>query len=187
MSSAKNWEFPHRMLACYSLLPWVNEDFPPLVLDACTAYVDPRCKRIAEERGYRLQGCDITAGDKLIDLVDIQRLPYKASQFRGVVSSDTLEHVPDMDVALHELHRVTEPGGFLVLCLPVCFLPDGTKRKNTEKAAPNHPAHHLWNPGMDMEARVIKVGYSLVARLECVRWDKMKTSAIWLMEKPVTS
>lgn len=173
------------MLACYSLIPWVNEDLPPMLLDACTPYVDTRCQRIAEERGYQMTWSDAAPWNRNLDKVDILALPYKDGQFRGVVSCDTVEHVQDMDAALRELHRVTMEGGFLVLCLPVCFLGDGKKRQTTEPCPVGHPMHdhHKWNPGMDMEPRILAAGYSLVARLECARWDKMKTSVIWLLER----
>ena len=177
------WEFPHRMLACYSLLPVANHyAMPPRLLEACSTVEFPQCGRIAIDRNYRLTVCDIAPEGPCVDKQDILHLTYKDGWFQGVISSDTLEHVEDMDAALAELRRVTANDGFLILCLPVCFLDGGGKRQVTERAAPGDRMHHLWRPGMDMEPRICAAGYRRVARLECANFKRMHASAIWLME-----
>ena len=177
------WQFPHRIKACYALLPDVNhEALCPRLLDACTPFIEPYMAREAGGRGYRLTVCDIKPREHCVDEADICGLPYPKQSFRGVISSDTLEHVEDMDAAARELRRVTEDGGFLILCLPVCFLAAGGKRQTTERAEPNNPMHHLWRPGMDMEQRVCAAGYRTVARLESFDFGKMHLSVVWLME-----
>lgn len=176
------WEFPHRMLACYGMLPVVHEWPVPRLLEACSPWPYPCCRSLADARGYRVTVCDITPKDPAVEEADICDLSYPAGEFRGVVSCDTLEHVEDMDAAARELRRVTEDGGFLILCLPVCFLADGGKRQTTVRAEPGNSMHHVWRPGMDMEQRVCAVGYRTVARLECFDFQRMRLSALWLME-----
>ena len=177
------WHFPHRMLACYSLLPVANHiSPPPRLLEACSKEEFPLCGHIARERNYRLTICDIEPIGPCVDKQDITALSYKAGTFTGIISSDTLEHVEDMDAALAELRRVTADGGFLILCLPVCFLGDGRKRQTTERAEAGDVNHHLWRPGMDMEQRACAVGYRVVARVECFDFRRMHLSALWLLE-----
>lgn len=45
---------------------------------------------------------------------DLARLSYSDSSFDLVITSDSLEHVPDVRVALREIHRVLRPGGLHV-------------------------------------------------------------------------
>ena len=178
-----DWLFPHRMLACYSLLPIANHiNPPPRLLEACSQTEFPQCREIAERRNYRLTLCDIKPDAPGVDQQDIMALTYPKGRFTGVISSDTLEHVENMDAALAELRRVTAGDGFLILCLPVCFLGDGRKRQTTERAAAGDVNHHLWRPGMDMEQRACAVGYRVVARVECFDFRRMHLSALWLLE-----
>jgi SAM-dependent methyltransferase len=50
---------------------------------------------------------------------DLTRLTYAASSFDLVLTSETLEHVPDLDAALREIHRVLVPGGRHVFTIPL--------------------------------------------------------------------
>jgi demethylmenaquinone methyltransferase/2-methoxy-6-polyprenyl-1,4-benzoquinol methylase len=47
---------------------------------------------------------------------DATRLPFQDNVFDAVTMSFGLRNVVDVDAALHELHRVTRPGGRLVVC-----------------------------------------------------------------------
>jgi ubiquinone/menaquinone biosynthesis C-methylase UbiE len=46
-------------------------------------------------------------------------LTYEDASFDLVITSETLEHVPDLDVALAEIHRVLAPGGHHVFTIPL--------------------------------------------------------------------
>ena len=46
-------------------------------------------------------------------------LSNKDSTFDLVLTSETLEHVPDIDRALREIHRVLKPGGLHVFTVPM--------------------------------------------------------------------
>jgi len=50
---------------------------------------------------------------------DLTRLTYADSTFDLVLTSETLEHVPDLDAALRELRRVLVPGGRHIFTVPV--------------------------------------------------------------------
>jgi SAM-dependent methyltransferase len=49
---------------------------------------------------------------------DLCALSYPHATFDLVVSSETLEHVPDLSKALSEIHRVLKPGGRHVFTIP---------------------------------------------------------------------
>ena len=54
---------------------------------------------------------------------DLTRLTYSDASFDLVLTSETLEHVPDLEAALREIRRVLVPGGrhiFTIPQLPSC-------------------------------------------------------------------
>lgn len=50
---------------------------------------------------------------------DLRRLTYADRSFDVVLTSETLEHVPDLDAALSEIHRVLVPGGRHIFTVPM--------------------------------------------------------------------
>jgi len=54
---------------------------------------------------------------------DATRLPFPDDTFDRIIASEVLEHVPDDQGALDELHRVLRPGGVLAATVPA-FLPE---------------------------------------------------------------
>lgn len=49
---------------------------------------------------------------------DALSLPFADGQFDRVIAAEILEHIPDDDRALGELHRVLAPGGMLAVTVP---------------------------------------------------------------------
>lgn len=49
---------------------------------------------------------------------DLTRLTYPDASFDLVLTSETLEHIPDLDAALGEIHRVLAPGGLQIFTIP---------------------------------------------------------------------
>ena len=84
--------------------------------------------------GACVTGCDFSfaalrvAGDKLAraekrrgsGLVqgDAQNLPFADESFDLIVSCETIEHLPEVNAAVREMHRVTRLGGKLFLTTP---------------------------------------------------------------------
>jgi ubiquinone/menaquinone biosynthesis C-methylase UbiE len=52
---------------------------------------------------------------------DAQSLPFADNSFDVVVSCETIEHLPHVQAALHEMFRVTRPRGKLLLTTPNYF------------------------------------------------------------------
>lgn len=90
--------------------------------------VDRRFQKLVEGRGPVLNvGAKHTAapGWVNVDIVrhapsihvlgDARRLPFRSGVMAGVVMKFVLEHVPDPEVVVREVHRVLAPGG--------CFWP----------------------------------------------------------------
>jgi SAM-dependent methyltransferase len=49
---------------------------------------------------------------------DLTRLTYADASFDLVITSETLEHVPDLDAGLREIRRILKPGGRHVFTIP---------------------------------------------------------------------
>ena len=77
-----------------------------------------RIAPIALDRGIRYLTADLdpTGVDLRLDLVDLA-LPDDA--FDAVMCSHVLEHVPDDAAAMRELRRVTGPGGWCLVMVPL--------------------------------------------------------------------
>jgi SAM-dependent methyltransferase len=76
----------------------------------------------------RLAFSDYRGPDRLGEVIDgtrnedICRLTYPDAAFDIVLSSDTLEHVPDFRAALAETRRVLRPGGRHIFTVPVLWM-----------------------------------------------------------------
>jgi SAM-dependent methyltransferase len=73
----------------------------------------------------RLAYSEYRGADRLGEVIDgarnedICRLTYADGSFDLVLSSDTLEHVPDFHAALRETRRVLRPGGRHIFTVPI--------------------------------------------------------------------
>jgi SAM-dependent methyltransferase len=57
-------------------------------------------------------------GERKIVRAHVEELPFAGASFDVVTCLDVIEHTPDDRVALAELHRVTCPGGHLIVTVP---------------------------------------------------------------------
>lgn len=62
---------------------------------------------------------------------DLMGLSYGDSTFDLVITSDTLEHVPDVGIALGEIRRVLKRGGLHLFTVPVVWARPRTRRRAT--------------------------------------------------------
>ena len=87
---------------------------------------------IAQRRGYRVVGADLSAGmlarraDRLpAALGDAATLPFATASFDGVLCAYALRNFTDLDASLTEVARVLRPGGrvaLLEVATPSCRL-----------------------------------------------------------------
>lgn len=76
---------------------------------------------------------------------DLMALSYQDATFDYVVTSDTLEHVPDFDRALSEIRRVLKPGGKHIFTIPVIWGRRTVLRAEAGSEGIHHhlpPSHH---------------------------------------------
>jgi SAM-dependent methyltransferase len=76
---------------------------------------------------------------------DLLNLSYADASFDLVITSDTLEHVPDIDRALRETLRVLRPGGTHVFSVPVVWDRATRQRAAIRDGVLTHllpPSHH---------------------------------------------
>lgn len=83
---------------------------------------------------------------------DLTRLSDPDASFDLVLTSETLEHVPDLATALAEIHRVLKPGGRHLLTVP--WLPDVPSTFARATIGPDgaivHHAPPIHHPGGDV-------------------------------------
>src|SRR3972149_1265254 len=73
----------------------------------------------------------------------ILELPYENESFNAVVSVSVLEHIDDLDLAIHEIHRVLKSGVIAVLSFPVKNkITDSFYRLAGYNASDIHPSGH---------------------------------------------
>lgn len=61
--------------------------------------------------------------DMKIKWGDIQKMPFKSNEFRKVILTEVLEHIPDDQRALMEIYRIMKPKGVLIITVPSLKFP----------------------------------------------------------------
>src|SRR4051794_40051611 len=84
-----------------------------------------RIAPIAAERSIRYITADLDPAGVDLEL-DLQRLALPDACFEAVMCSHVLEHVPDDAAAMRELRRVTAPGGWCLVMVPLAVDRTGT-------------------------------------------------------------
>jgi SAM-dependent methyltransferase len=127
---------------------------------------------------------------------DLTRLTFPENSLDLILTSETLEHVPDLSAALEEIHRVLAPGGRHVFTVPVLpttvntfsrsvVLPDG----KVEDRAPRicHPGGDAGYPvftefGTDLPALLSQAGFETVVHFGPVSEDDV--AQVYVCRKP---
>ncbi len=64
---------------------------------------------------------EYASADSSIPSENLLQLSYNNNSFDMVLTSETLEHVPDIDISFSEIHRILKPGGMHVFTIPVIW------------------------------------------------------------------
>jgi SAM-dependent methyltransferase len=139
----------------------VSPASPPMSLRSWAKHPDTQLLRIAELN--RIDGvhkalrsmpnlsfsdfhADVPRGSYVNDVrnEDLSALTYPDASFDLVLTSETLEHVPDLAAALEEILRVLVPGGRHVFTVPI--LPGVPKTFARAALDPYGNIHHLATP-----------------------------------------
>jgi Methyltransferase domain len=127
---------------------------------------------------------------------DLARLSYTTDSIDLILTSETLEHVPDLDAALREILRVLVPGGRHVFTVPVLpgvgktfarsvLLPDGSVQDRAARIC--HPGGDWGYPvftefGADLPERLERAGFEVDVQFGPVRADDV--AQVYVCRKP---
>ncbi len=122
-------------------------------------------RRLQALRGLRYVTADLEPAG--VDLkLDVTRLDLPDAAFDAVLCSHVLEHVPDDARAMSELRRITAPGGFCLVMVPLA-LDRATTYEDPAIASPEdrereflqHDHVRLYAP--DIEGRLRTAGFEV--------------------------
>jgi len=70
-------------------------------------------------------------------------LPFPDDTFDRIIAAEVLEHIPDDEGAISELHRVLKPGGTIAVTIPAWFPEKVCWALSDEYHAPHVPGGHV--------------------------------------------
>jgi SAM-dependent methyltransferase len=99
-------------------------------------------------------------------VVDIRSMTFAPGSFDGVICNHVLEHVPEDQQAMREIHRVLSPGGWAILQVPVdqrraVTDEDPTITDRAVRAVRFGQADHVRVYGRDYAARLTAAGFDV--------------------------
>lgn len=78
-------------------------------------------RRLTALPGLRYVTTDLDPRQAADLRLDVTALDLPDASFGAVICSHVLEHVPDDGAAMRELHRITAPGGFVLVMVPLAL------------------------------------------------------------------
>lgn len=111
---------------------------------------------------------DLVTTDLMMSRVDVKaditNLPWEDGNFGVIYCSNVLEHIPDDEKAMKELHRVLAPGGLAVIQVPIKGEktyedPSITTPEDRDKHFGQHD--HVRYYGTDIKERLTAVGFGV--------------------------
>ena len=149
---------------------FVNDDLKIAEINA-VSYLHPFLARLPN-----LSFSEYGSTDPAVPNEDLMGLSYEDAVFDYVLTSDTLEHVPDFDRAMKEIRRVLKPGGKHIFTIPVIWERSTRQRATLDDDGVHHilpPSHHagpqinqedylVFNEfGGDVVERIANAGFSV--------------------------
>lgn len=132
----------------------------PILHIAPEACLQPRLRRLADG-DYVTADLIRTDVDQRFDLMAI---PHPDATFHAVYCSHVLQDVPDDIVAMSELFRILEPGGWAILNVPVTAEVTVDHRDtpgHVRGRGDRRPDEHLRTYGKDFPRRMESVGFEV--------------------------
>lgn len=156
-------------------------------------YVAPMSRLAAQ---LRENGSTVITTDLMKRSVDcfssLTHLPFFENQFDLIICSHVLEHVPDDDTAISELHRTLTPGGTCLILVPqdrsreTTYEDPNLTTKEERKEAYGRASHVRWY-GNDVVEKIEESGlnvsvvdYSNSIEAEMVEKYRLKESDQWI-------
>jgi SAM-dependent methyltransferase len=148
---------------------WLFLRSRPALLDDARAllhFAPEYClRRRLERRRFRYVTADLDPAG--VDLqLDITRMSLPDEAYDAVICSHVLEHVDDDRAALAELHRITAPGGWCLVMVPL-DLDRAATYEDPSITAPEARLAAFWQPdhvrlyAPDVEARIAAAGFAV--------------------------
>ncbi len=135
--------------------------------------------------------------DPSIPSENLEALSYEDNSLDLILTSDTLEHVPNFDVAMSEILRVLKPGGLHVFTIPVVWSRKTRKRAVLRESGVDNileaSYHGVGQPdylvftefGYDIIAQIEKIGFeTTVFKMNLVNLSD--TSGVFITKKMTT-
>ena len=110
-----------------------------------------------------------------IDL-DLQEIDLPNASLDVVLTSHVLEHVPDTERALSELHRVIAPGGVAYIMVPL------TAERTARPVTPEYHNDHtpvFWRFGWDLADALAAAGFSVSTLVTADLLDRAREGHPW--------
>ena len=143
--------------------------------------------------------CYSEYGSKDLDIPseNLEALSYQDNSFDIILTSDTLEHVPNFDVAMSEIHRVLKPDGVHIFTIPVVWSRSTRKRAVLSESGIKNllpPSYHgvgqpdylVFNEfGYDVIDKVSKLGFDTkIFKVNLINLSD--TSGVFIAKKVIT-
>ncbi len=123
-------------------------------------------RRLAATPGLRYVTTDLDPEQEVDLRLDVTALDLPDGAFDAVLCSHVLEHVPDDAAAMRELRRITAPGGFCLVMVPLALDrertyedPSVTSPQAREREFLQHDHVRLYAP--DIAGRLRSAGFDL--------------------------
>ena len=121
--------------------------------------------QMIEEARHELESSALSGYE--LKVGDATHLDFPDAYFDKVIASEMIEHIPDWQKALSEMHRVLKPSGEIVISTPNRHSWYGFDRyvifeKILHKQW-DHPYDH-WKTSAELEQALKECGYTLVAK-----------------------
>ena len=108
---------------------------------------------------------DIEPGRAML-AIDMNAIPLSVGTFDAILCSHVLEHIPDDRLAMRELYRVLNPGGWALIMVPVeperaVTFEDPTVVTPEARERTFHQCDHVRIYGRDVQQRLEEAGFTV--------------------------